>query len=111
MLLAFPLLAALNGCDRDPSGPDDPLPFVRLLEGQSVQSTLLSRAISYAVLLPQEYETGSDHYPVVYLLHGYGDNEKAWYQGGNIKFYAINMLRKNRSCDLCDARWFQYLLG
>lgn len=88
ILLAFPLMAVLNGCDREPSGPDEPLPFVRLLEGQSVQSNLLNRAISYAVLLPPEYETGSDHYPVVYLLHGYGDNEKAWYQGGNIKFYA-----------------------
>ncbi|KAF0203639.1 MAG: hypothetical protein FD170_1066 [Bacteroidetes bacterium] len=86
--LSFALLSALIGCDRNKKEEDKPEPFVRLLKDLTVQSSLLNRAINYAVLLPPEYENSTDSFPVVYLLHGFGDNEKAWYQGGNIQFYA-----------------------
>lgn len=62
-------------------------PFVRLAEDQKLESTLLNRSIEYAVLLPEEYDESGDDYPVVYLLHGYGDNETAWYKNGNIRYY------------------------
>ena len=52
---------------------DEPVtPFVRLLENQKMYSTLFDNDITYAVLLPEGYDTSTDHYPVVYLLHGYG---------------------------------------
>lgn len=86
--LSFVMLSALTGCDRNPDEDDKPEVFVRLQKDLSVQSTMLNRAINYAVLLPPEYENSNDSFPVVYLLHGFGDNEKAWYQGGNIQFYA-----------------------
>jgi S-formylglutathione hydrolase FrmB len=82
VLLTF----GMAGCDEDDPPPD--VPFVRLLENQSYQSTILRRSMSYAVLLPAEYENSTDSFPVVYLLHGYGDDEKAWYQYGYIQYYA-----------------------
>ena len=88
LLPAFLVLAALAGCKKEKPDNGTSLPFERLRKDLSIQSSLLNRAINYAVLLPPEYEHGQDTYPVVYLLHGLGDNEKAWYQGGNIRYYA-----------------------
>lgn len=84
---AFLLLSGFPGCDRDEDPPDD-TPFVRLLEKQTYQSTLLKRAMNYAVLLPADYENSNASYPVVYLLHGFGDDETAWYKCGYIRYYA-----------------------
>ena len=83
----IPLFIGLSGCEREVSPPDEPDPFVRLLKGQTYQSKILHRPMNYAVLLPEEYENSTDSFPVVYLLHGYGDDESAWYQWGNIQYY------------------------
>jgi enterochelin esterase-like enzyme len=86
LLLLFP---GLTGCERDPQPPAEPEPFVRLLKNQSFRSSILHRDINYAVLLPADYDSSvASSYPVVYLLHGYGDNESAWYQYGLISYYA-----------------------
>lgn len=80
------LLGLAAGCgEDDPKKVDVPLP--RLLENQVLQSDLLSRSIEYAVLLPADYNDTEDSYPVVYLLHGYGDDETAWYKNGGLQFY------------------------
>lgn len=81
------LLAGISACERE-NEPPDVEPFVRLLEKQTYQSDLLSREMYYAVLLPEEYESGTGTFPVVYLLHGYGDDETAWYKDGYIQYYA-----------------------
>ncbi|HOI86987.1 MAG TPA: alpha/beta hydrolase-fold protein [Lentimicrobium sp.] len=88
-LLSLALIPmSFSGCDRTREH-DEPVPaFERLQTGQSVNSSILKRPIGYAVLLPAEYENTTKSYPVVYLLHGFGDNEKAWYQGGNIRYHA-----------------------
>jgi|WetSurMetagenome_2_1015567.scaffolds.fasta_scaffold66685_2 enterochelin esterase-like enzyme len=75
-----------SGCKKD-DVPEKSVPFERLLTNQTYYSKLLHRDMSYAVLLPSDYDSTIDSYPVVYLLHGYGDDETAWYTGGNIKFY------------------------
>jgi S-formylglutathione hydrolase FrmB len=83
------LVLGMAGCGKDsPLPPDpEPVPFVRLLEEQSVQSTFLNRDMRYAVLLPKEYEDSTKRFPVVYLLHGYGETETGWYKGGQAQFY------------------------
>lgn len=79
------LLVLISGC-----GEDDPkkvtVPFVRLREDQILQSNLLNRSIEYAVLLPADYNETDESYPVVYMLHGYGDDETAWYKNGSLQF-------------------------
>ena len=39
-------------------------------------------AMKYSVYLPADYETSQRSYPVVYLLHGYSDDETGWVQFG-----------------------------
>jgi S-formylglutathione hydrolase FrmB len=83
----------LIGCEREPVPvpPDPPVntvKFVRLLEKQTLKSRIMNRDISYAVLLPKEYDSLHTNYPVVYLLHGYGDDETAWYKYGLIEYYS-----------------------
>lgn len=91
LLLLFGLslvLLELPGCKDKEIEPVEPTePFVRLLKEQTYWSHILKREMNYAVLLPKEYENSTDSFPVVYLLHGYGDDETAWYQWGNIQSY------------------------
>jgi enterochelin esterase-like enzyme len=82
------LLSGISACQQEELPPDEEVPFVRLLEKQSYQSALLNRSMDYAVLLPAAYENSTDSFPVVYLLHGFGDNETAWYKYGLIQFYS-----------------------
>lgn len=81
------LLFAFWGCSKEQPVPDEE-PFVRLIEEQVLESQLLNYPVKYAVLLPEEYENSTDAYPVIYLLHGFGDNHTAWYKGGAIQYYA-----------------------
>jgi enterochelin esterase-like enzyme len=60
--------------------------FVR--EGLTVDSKILGRPVSYSIYLPYDYESSSRSYPVVYLLHGLGDNDTAWIQFGRINLIA-----------------------
>jgi S-formylglutathione hydrolase FrmB len=67
---------------------EKPVQSVDLYQVSEINSRLLNRSVTYAVLLPEEYNTGRDSFPVVYLLHGFGDNFTAWKLGGNIEYYA-----------------------
>lgn len=59
-------------------------PQTRLLESLQFNSTLLNQAVRYSVYLPPDYYTSNRRYPVVYLLHGYGDDETGWIQFGEV---------------------------
>lgn len=86
--------AALTSCggDDDPTPAPTPTPTpspggrviytTRWNPGQTMQSAKLGCQVSYSVLVPQEYLSGSGAtFPVVYLLHGYGDTPEAWGPG------------------------------
>ncbi|MEM7406409.1 MAG: alpha/beta hydrolase family protein, partial [Pseudomonadota bacterium] len=52
---------------------------------QSFHSAALNGPFEYSVYLPPDYvEQPGRRYPVVYLLHGVGDNEKAWPKLGQV---------------------------
>ncbi len=51
-------------------------------EGLTIQSKILNKEVRYTIYLPPDYETSSRSYPVLYLLHGYTDNDIAWIQFG-----------------------------
>ena len=89
LLGIIPLLMGLLGCEPEPKPPAPPYkpPLVRLLTERIFKSSILNRDIKYAVLLPREYDSLNSKYPVVYLLHGFGDNETAWYTWGDIMSY------------------------
>ncbi|NVO18889.1 MAG: hypothetical protein HXX13_04265 [Bacteroidetes bacterium] len=81
------ILAGMEGCRKKTPDDVEVVPFVRLQEHQTLHSKLLNRDIHYAVLFPAEYENSATKFPVVFLLHGYGENETGWYKGGNVQYY------------------------
>ncbi len=56
----------------------------KVIEGLSMRSELGKRNVNYAIYLPPGYDESARRYPVVYLLHGYSDNETAWLQFGEV---------------------------
>lgn len=57
----------------------------KVIEGLSYVSKSAGHSVNYAIYLPPDYEVSSRSYPVLYLLHGLGNDESAWIQFGNIK--------------------------
>jgi S-formylglutathione hydrolase FrmB len=51
----------------------------------SLPSKILNRAVPYCVLLPPSYDTEKTHrYPILYLLHGLGDNDQFLIHSGGM---------------------------
>lgn len=48
-------------------------------------SKKLGKEVSYSIYLPSDYNTSQRNYPVLYLLHGYTDDETMWIQTGEVK--------------------------
>lgn len=44
------------------------------------------------VYVPASYEKGKKKYPVLYLLHGMGENENGWVNQGHVDFILDNMI-------------------
>lgn len=57
-------------------------------EGLRFPSKVLGRDVAYAVYAPPDYASSTRRYPVVYLLHGYTDDESGWIQFGEIGWAA-----------------------
>ena len=57
----------------------------RLIESQKMESKLLDYDVEYSIYLPPDYDISERAYPVVYLLHGYTDDETGWTQFGEVK--------------------------
>lgn len=60
----------------------------KVIEEKTVKSAFLNRGVNYTVYLPADYLTSERTYPVVYLLHGYTDDNTGWLQFGEINRYA-----------------------
>jgi enterochelin esterase-like enzyme len=56
----------------------------KVLDDLSMQSEILNMDRKYAVYLPPDYDISKRSYPVLYLLHGGGDNQTAWIQFGEV---------------------------
>lgn len=54
----------------------------------SLMSRVLGREVKYAVYLPEGYDTGDRSYPVLYLLHGLGDDHRGWSLQGELQAIA-----------------------
>ncbi len=54
----------------------------------SMTSKILKMDRKYAVYLPAGYETSQRSYPVLYLLHGSGDDHTGWVQFGEVLLIA-----------------------
>ena len=56
----------------------------KVFDQLSHNSKILNTARNFAVYLPPDYETSQRSYPVLYLLHGAGDDQTGWVQFGEV---------------------------
>ena len=60
----------------------------KVIEKTLIKSAILNKNVAYTIYLPADYSTSERSYPVVYLLHGYTDDNTGWLQFGEINRYA-----------------------
>jgi enterochelin esterase-like enzyme len=56
----------------------------KVYDNMSMTSKILKMDRKYAVYLPPDYESSQRSYPVLYLLHGSGDDQTGWVQFGEV---------------------------
>jgi enterochelin esterase-like enzyme len=56
----------------------------KVFDNLTMKSEILKSERKFAVYLPPDYETSQRSYPVLYLLHGMGDDQTGWIQFGEI---------------------------
>ena len=83
VILTIASLLAITSCGcsqkEDKAVPPSGGDFVRLADDIQVPTELLTIPVPISVLLPKSYLSDPDRrYPVVYMLHGLGDNPKSW---------------------------------
>ncbi len=50
----------------------------KVIKSIKFYSQILDTIVNYSIYLPPSYEESTKKYPVLYLLHGYTDNENTW---------------------------------
>ena len=79
------------------------LPFLsvgqtgKVMDNLSMTSKVLKMERKFAVYLPPDYETSERSYPVLYLLHGSGDDQTGWVQFGEVLHIADKAIREGKS--------------
>ena len=64
----------------------------------TIDSQILGTQMKYSVYLPEGYD-GQTTLPVLYMLHGYGDDQNSWLDKGNLAALTSAAIeRKNGSC-------------
>ena len=60
----------------------------KVSDNLSLPSKILKMDRKYSIYLPPGYETSARSYPVLYLLHGSGDDQTGWVQFGEVQWIA-----------------------
>lgn len=63
----------------------------------TMTSKILKSERKYAVYLPPDYETSERTYPVLYLLHGAGDDQTGWVQFGEVLRITDNAIKEGKA--------------
>ncbi len=79
-LLLLPFLAQAQGS--------------KIMDNLSLKSKILNMDRKYAIYLPPDYETSQRNYPVLYLLHGGGDDQTGWVQFGEVQHITDKAIRE-----------------
>src|SRR5436190_3596927 len=66
----------------------------KVSDNLSLKSKILNMDRKYAIYLPPGYETSQRSYPVLYLLHGGGDDQTGWVQFGEVQNIADKAIRE-----------------
>lgn len=71
-----------------------------LKESLKVKSAALGKDVEYNIYLPADYDKSNRRYPVLYLLHGYGDDETGWSQFGEVNLIADKAIQSGESTSM-----------
>ncbi|KKL90479.1 hypothetical protein LCGC14_1904260, partial [marine sediment metagenome] len=65
----------------------------KVFDNLTLTSEILGGERKYAVYLPPDYESSERSYPVLYLLHGAGDDHTGWVQFGEVLQITDNAIK------------------
>ena len=71
--------------------------YGKVFDNLSVKSEILKGDRKYAIYLPPDYELSERSYPVLYLLHGAGDDQTGWVQFGEVLHIADKAIKEGVS--------------
>src|SRR6476620_9446301 len=69
----------------------------KVFDNLSLKSKILNMDRKYAIYLPPDYETSQRFYPVLYLLHGGGDDQTGWVQFGEVQNITDKAIMEGRA--------------
>ncbi|MBK7710018.1 MAG: esterase family protein [Bacteroidales bacterium] len=72
----------------------------KVSDNLSMQSQILKMDRKYAIYLPPDYETSQRSYPVLYLLHGGGDDQTGWVQFGEVLTIADAAIKSGQATSM-----------
>lgn len=86
-------------------GPLEPFLETRKIPHGSIRheyfySEVTKRNETCLIYAPPGYEDGRNHYPVLYLQHGFGENETSWVWQGRIGHIMDNLLCENKAAPM-----------
>ena len=69
----------------------------KIFDNQSFTSKTLKSERQYAIYLPPDYESSNRSYPILYLLHGAGDDHTGWVQFGEVLNITDKAIREGKA--------------
>lgn len=69
----------------------------KVFDQLSHTSNILNQERNFAIYLPPDYETSQRSYPVLYLLHGGGDDQTGWVQFGEVLHIADKSIKEGNA--------------
>lgn len=75
----------------------------KVFDNLSMTGKILKSERRYALYLPPDYDTSQRSYPVLYLLHGGGDDQTGWVQFGEVLHIADKTIREGLATPMIIA--------
>jgi len=72
----------------------------KVYDNKSMPSKILNSDRKYAIYLPPDFETSQRSYPVLYLLHGAGDDQTGWIQFGEVLHIADQSINSGKATSM-----------
>ena len=71
-----------------------------VFETRTVKSSILNMERKYSIYLPPGYDDTDRSYPVLYLLHGSGDDHTGWIQFGQVQHIADKTIAEGKAAPM-----------
>ncbi len=72
----------------------------QVFDNKTVKSEILGKEMKVAIYLPDGYASSERSYPVLYLLHGYSDDQTGWVQFGEVQKIADQAIADGRAAPM-----------